>query len=101
VTQLGFLRLATNPSVFGKHAVTLPRAWEMYDAYLSDARVSFVEEPAGVEPILRGYTQQQSFSPKIWNDAYLSAFSQTAGYEMVTFDQSFQQYANLKFTILL
>lgn len=28
LTQQGFLRLATNPSVFGKNAVTLPDAWQ-------------------------------------------------------------------------
>src|SRR5947209_20621068 len=33
LTQQGFLRLATNPSVFGKHAVTLPEAWQKYDTF--------------------------------------------------------------------
>src|SRR3954469_17930456 len=31
LTQQGFLRLATNPSVFGKDAVPLPKAWQLYD----------------------------------------------------------------------
>jgi toxin-antitoxin system PIN domain toxin len=28
LTQQGFLRLATNRRVFGKHALTLPKAWQ-------------------------------------------------------------------------
>lgn len=100
LTQQGFLRLATNPKVFGASAVTMPQAWQMYDMYLGDPRVSFAEEPPGVEQIWRVYTQQQTFSPKVWNDAYLAAFGQAAGNELITFDQSFAQYAKVKSTIL-
>ena len=49
LTQQGFLRLATNPSVFGKDAVTLPDAWQKYAVFLSDPRVAFAGEPAGLE----------------------------------------------------
>jgi len=76
LTQQGFLRLATNPCVFGKHAVTLPEAWQKYDTFLSDPRVSFLVEPVGIENHWRAFTQAQSFSPHIWNDAYLAAFAQ-------------------------
>src|SRR5262252_1837433 len=57
MTQQGFLRLATNPKAFGDEAVTLLRAWELYDALLNDPRISFAEEPSGVEPLWRDYTQ--------------------------------------------
>src|SRR5207237_9301716 len=57
LTQQGFLRLATNPSVFGKHAVTLPEAWQKHDFFLSDLRVPFATEPAGLESPRRGFTQ--------------------------------------------
>lgn len=49
LTQQGFLRLATNINVFGKDAVTLPEAWQKYDLFLSDPRVSFAEEPVNLE----------------------------------------------------
>ena len=93
LTQQGFLRLATNPSVFGKDAVTLPDAWQKYAVFLSDPRVAFAGEPAGLETQWRTFTQTQSFSPKVWNDAYLAAFAQTGGLEMVTFDKAFTQYS--------
>ena len=100
LTQQGFLRLATNPKAFGAEAVTLSDAWRMYDAFLGDPLISFCGEPADVEPLWRGYTQRQSFSPKVWNDAFLAAFAQAAGYDLITFDKGFAQFENLNSTIL-
>jgi toxin-antitoxin system PIN domain toxin len=87
LTQQGFLRLATNVSVFGKHAVTLQEAWQKYDAILSDPRVSFADEPAGVENHWRSFTQKRAFSPHVWNDAYLAAFALAGKLELVSFDK--------------
>ena len=100
LTQQGFLRLATNPSVFGKDAVTLPDAWQKYDLFLSDPRVSFAAEPDKVEAHWRTYTQARSFSPKIWNDAYLAAFALAGGLGMITFDRAFMQFQNVTVTLL-
>jgi len=100
LTQQGFLRLATNASVFGINAVTLAEAWRKYDLYLSDPRVSFANEPAGIENQWRMLTQHQSFSPHVWNDAYLAAFAITAKLEFVTFDKAFAHYPNMACTIL-
>src|SRR5262249_13821708 len=100
LTQQGFLRLATNPKAIEAEAVTLADAWRMYDAMLADPRISFTGEPEGIESLWRGYTQHQSFSPKVWNDAFLAAFAQAAGYELVTFDRGFSQYKQVKCTIL-
>ena len=100
MTQQGFLRLATDPRVLLANAVTLPEAWKMYDDILRDVRVSFSDEPVGVEPIWRRLTQGATFTPKVWNDAFLVAFAEAAGYEWVTFDKGFTRYANAKYTIL-
>lgn len=100
LTQQGFLRLATNPKAFGPEAVTPADAWKMYDAFLADPRIAFAVEPDGVEPLWRGYTQHQSFSPKVWNDAFLAALARAADYEMVTFDAGFSQFDDLRCTIL-
>jgi predicted nucleic acid-binding protein len=48
----------------------------------------------------RNLTQGQSFSTKVWNDAYLAAFALAAGLKMITFDQAFAKYPNIKSTIL-
>lgn len=100
LTQRGFLRLATNPSVFGKDAVTLAGAWQKYDIFLSDPRVACAEEPADLETHWRLFTQSQAFSPQIWNDAYLAAFALAGNLELITFDKGFMQYSNVTSTIL-
>lgn len=99
-TQQGFLRLATNPRVSGAATLTLPDAWQKYDAMLTDGRIGFAQEPVYLEKHWRNFTLRQSFSPKIWNDAYLAAFAIAANLEVVTFDQGFKQFAGLKYTIL-
>ncbi len=100
MTQQGFLRLATNPKAFRDATVSLVHAWRMYDDLLADPRVVFSEEPDDLEEFWRQYTRRRSFSPKIWNDAYLAAFNRAAGYELVTMDQGLKQYRGLKCTVL-
>jgi uncharacterized protein len=99
-TQQGFLRLATNPAVLQAQAVSLKEAWRVYDAIMSDPRVVFAEEPAGVEGYWRAYTQRRLFSPKVWSDAYLAAFARAAAFELITFDKGFAQYKSVHRTIL-
>jgi toxin-antitoxin system PIN domain toxin len=100
LTQQGFLRLATNPKTFGSEAVPLSDAWRMYDEFVNDPRVSFSAEPAGIEPLWRGYSKSRSYSPKVWNDAFLAAFAEAAGYELISFDRGFAQFTAVKCTIL-
>lgn len=101
MTQQGFLRLATNPAVFGAHSLTLSEAWEKYDLFQSDSRVSYTDEPTGIEAPWRGYTQSETFSPKVWNDAYLAAFAHAANFELITIiDRGFSQYVGLRCNIL-
>jgi uncharacterized protein len=100
LTQMGFLRLANNPKVFPNDAVTVAAAWQLYDLTSADPRVSFANEPAGLEAVWRQFTHGQQFSPKLWNDAYLAAFAQAGGYEVVTFDQGFAQYKGMALTLL-
>jgi len=67
---------------------------------LSDPRVSFAAEPADIETHWRVYTQSRSYSPRVWNDAYLAAFALAGGLELVTFDRGFTQYQNVTSIIL-
>ncbi len=100
ITQPGFLRLASNPSVLGTDAVSLTDAWLAYDALSADPRVAFVDEPEDIERHWRSMTQSSSFSPKVWTDAYLAAFARCAGLEVVTFDRGFSQYPGIRCTVL-
>ena len=87
VTQAGLLRLSTNRSLFGAEALDMSRAWEVYDVLLSDARVSFIGEPAGVEHLWRRRTVGLAYSPKLWTDTYLGAFAEAANLTVATLDK--------------
>lgn len=99
-TQQGFLRLATNPSVFGNHALTMPDAWQKYDIFQSDPYVSYVEEPFNLEQHWRSFTGQSLHSPNVWTDAYLAAFAIAGSYKLVSFDKGLAQYPGTNCTIL-
>ncbi|WP_145291408.1 hypothetical protein [Pirellulimonas nuda] len=67
--------------------MTLTQAWDAYDLLYTDPRVSYADEPLGIEQHWRTFSQRETFSPKLWNDAYLAAFALAATMELVTFDQ--------------
>lgn len=56
--------------------------------------------PANIESHWRTFTQGNTFSPNVWTDAYLAAFSLAGNYELVTFDKGFARFPGLTHTIL-
>lgn len=99
-TQISLLRLLTNSTVMGTDTCTHDRAWKVWDTLLSDARCLMMAEPRSIESFLRSYSQAQVPSPKLWQDAYLAAFSRSAGIRMATFDRGFQRFAALPLDLL-
>ena len=79
VSQLGMLRLLTNPAIMQGEVCTTDEAWETHDTLMRDSRFSFREEPFGLQAKLREFTRGFSFSPKLWQDAYLAAFAVNSG----------------------
>jgi len=65
-----------------------------------DPKVAFIDEPTGTEARWRNLTQPTTFTPKVWNDAYLAAFAELAGLELVTFDKGFSKFPNVRCPIL-
>jgi predicted nucleic acid-binding protein len=64
-------------------------AWQAYDSFLQDERVSFHTEadPDQIESALRRLTSRgRSFSQQ-WPDAYLAAFARVAGLTLISFDR--------------
>ena len=100
LTQQGLLRLATNAKAIGSQACTLGKAWDLYDQLLVDYCAIYASEPVKLEHQWRTFTQGHTFSPKIWNDAYLAAFAVCNTLEVVTFDRGFRQFPGLHCTIL-
>ena len=100
LTQQGFLRLITNPAVLGPETLPLSSAWELYDHLQALSYVTFLSEPAGIEQPWREFTSSRTYSPKVWNDAYLAAFALRSTCQLVTFDRGFAQYRQADCTIL-
>jgi len=88
-TQLGVLRLLTTAQLMGADEVlTQVQAWGIYDEWLSDERVLFVQEPQNLEKSFRELTQLRRAAPRDWADSYLISFARAAGLQLVTFDKA-------------
>ena len=88
LTQMGLLRLLTTEAVMGKGEVmTQLGAWQAYDQWLED-RVSFLDEPPGIELAFRSLSRFRHPAPKDWADSYLVAFAAASGLTLVSFDQA-------------
>ena len=88
ITQLSVLRLLTTKAVMGSEVMGQQQAWDVYDRWLEDPRVVFLDEPAGLEQTFRAESQRRIPVPKDWADAYLVAFASVSGLKLVTFDQA-------------
>jgi toxin-antitoxin system PIN domain toxin len=89
-TQISLLRLLTTEAVMGRDVLSQAGAWQVYDRWLEDDRMVFINEPPLMEASFRALSQQTRSSPKDWADAYLAAFATVAGLRLVTFDQAFR-----------
>lgn len=95
MTQVGFLRLLTTEQVMtSEDVLTQHQAWQVYDRFLEDDRIVFIDEPSAIETAFRAATQLRRAAPKDWADAYLIAFAQSVGFRLVTFDKAISRKAN-------
>jgi len=94
-TQLGMLRLLTNPQVMGAKPLTLAKAWEVYDRWLEDPRVEYFAEPRSVDAVFRDLTKAHASQPatKTVGDCWLLACSSEMGSTLVTFDRALYAFA--------
>ncbi|MBM3837136.1 MAG: VapC toxin family PIN domain ribonuclease [Verrucomicrobia bacterium] len=99
-SQLGLLRLLSNPAVMKESVCTTDSVWQVYDTMMSDDRFIYRDEPAGLQAKLREFTKGFPFSPKLWQDAYLAAFAVCSGQSFLTFDHGFDKFPGLRPEIL-
>ena len=76
----------------------MTEAWILYDALRADERVIYLPEPHGLESSWRKFIEGETYSPKVWSDAYLAAFAQMSGIAVVSFDEDFRKFDGLKWT---
>jgi hypothetical protein len=87
-TQLGLLRLLTNHSVMGSDVLTQSEAWQAFDSILAYPGNRMIDEPEGIDPLFRKFTERKESSTKQWADGYLAAFAIAAEVQLVTFDKA-------------
>jgi uncharacterized protein len=88
LSQLGLLRLLTTAAFMDGRPLSNLQAFEVYDRFFEDSRVTFLSEMPEAESHFRRISATASASPKIWADAWLLAFAQAAGGTLVTFDRA-------------
>jgi toxin-antitoxin system PIN domain toxin len=98
-TQMGFFRLLTTDAVMGDEALTQRQCWTLYWHWISGGKATLENEPATVGQAFEQRTMADASSPKEWMDAYLAAFAETAGIQLVTFDHALA--AKVKGAVLL
>jgi toxin-antitoxin system PIN domain toxin len=94
ITQMGFLRLLTNPHAMRTDVLTQKDAWRVLDRLREDERVAYSTEPENIEPPWRTITQRLSPSHNLWTDCYLHAFATALPAVVVTFDKTFATHAS-------
>lgn len=100
ITQLALLRHLTNPAIMRTDVKSQADAWQIYDALRADSRVTFLDEPAGIEIDFRGRTQASVPAHYVWTDAYLAAFAQASGCQLTTCDRGFLQFQDITVELL-
>ena len=87
VTQMGLLRLLSNPAIMGGDTVDRSQAWRLFDQLRSDERVMWAEEPDGLDAVWRAISARDDKSHRLWTDDYLAAFAQASDLALATLDR--------------
>jgi uncharacterized protein len=92
VSQMALLRHVTNTKIRGASVQNQQQAWQTFDAFINDPRVTYCDEPAGFESAFRAFSSQPTPSHALWTDSYLAAFAAHANLTLVTFDKGLRRF---------
>jgi toxin-antitoxin system PIN domain toxin len=102
VTQMGLLRLLSNPAIMGGDAVDRSHAWRLFDQLWSDERVLWADEPDELDAVWRTISARDDKSHKLWTDDYLAAFAQAGDLALATLDRKLpSRYPSVRVESLL
>ena len=63
-------------------------AWQAYDRFADYWKTTVLDEPPGLERLLRQHTHSDEASSQVWADGYVVAFAAATGLRLVTFDKA-------------
>jgi hypothetical protein len=102
VTQMGLLRLLSNPAIMAGDAIDRSKVWRVFDQLWADERVLWADEPAELDAVWRAMSAHHDKSHKLWTDDYLAAFAQTSGAALATLDRKLPaRYPSVRIESLL
>ena len=87
VTQMGLLRLLSNPAIMSDDCVDRSQAWRLFDQLWSDERVLWADEPDELDAVWRAISARDDKSHKLWTEDYLAAFAQASDLTLATLDR--------------
>ncbi len=99
VSQMGVLRILTNPSAMKEEVKSASEFWVGWDRLIDDERFALVGEPAGLENAWRTLTTAVPKGKSAETDCYLAAFAITGGHSLVSFDRGLRRFARVDLTI--
>jgi uncharacterized protein len=97
LTALALLRHLTNPRILGEAVLDSGAAWRALETWLALPQITLLNEPVGVDELLRQWSEQLDLRGGKWTDAYLAAFAAASGCRLVTFDGDFHAYPGVEF----
>ena len=102
VTQMGLLRLLSNPAIMRDDAIDRSQAWRTYNQVWADERVLWVDEPAELDAVWRAISARDDKSHRLWTDDYLAAFAQAGEATLITLDRKLPpRYPSAQIDVLL
>jgi uncharacterized protein len=102
VTQMGLLRLLSNPAIMREDAIQRSEAWRIYDQLRADERVVWADEPVELDAVWRAISARDDKSHKLWTDDYLAAFAQASDAALITLDRKVPaRYPSVRVELLL
>jgi uncharacterized protein len=72
----------------GDDVLSSRESWRTYRTMMADERILFVPEPNGIEAEWQKLTSSDRSQAKLWTDAYLAAFADVAGMQLITLDRA-------------
>lgn len=89
-THIGLVRLLCTPAAMTNRAMSLKKAWVVYENWLADPAVAFHPEPQMIEERFRLISESLGDQPaaKAVGDCYLLAYALETRSTLVTFDKA-------------
>lgn len=100
LARLGVLRLLCTAQVMGPDVLQPHAAVEALEMLEADERIALLQEPEGLDSILKSLVARRGTTPNLWTDAYLAAFAKATKLHLVTFDRGFSKFTGLDCLIL-